>query len=388
MINYKIDKTLLRLVEMLGENKKFEAIVKAYDYKRLKNILEKRKIEILNEYLFIKSFRIIASKKQISNLSNLSQVEFISSVSTASTLMNLAKKILKVEDVALSGKDKTVAFIDTGIIEHGDFCIGQKRIKFFKDFINDKTVPYDDNGHGTFVAGVCSGSGALSGGRYSGIAPKSNIISLKALSSQGEATANKILDAMEWIYINHKAYDIDVVCMSFGSEPLGLNDPIMAGAEALWKEGIVVVAAAGNSGPEFQTIKSPGVSSQIITVGGFDDNRIDQDCFDESFFEVAQFSSRGPAFSRYKPDLVAPSVDIVSCGNEKCYTMLSGTSVATPMIAGLCALILENNPSLKPIEVKRTLLSCCKPITYNKNLEGYGYPEFNKIVKNNSSKFK
>ena len=379
MINYKIDKALLNIVEYLEEDKKSQCIVKAYDYNRLKNILKNRKIEILNEYLFIKSFRVLANRKQISMLSNLSQVQFISSVSTASTLMHLAKRILKVDDFSLTGKGVGIAFIDTGIIEHGDFCIGEKRIKFFKDFINNKANCYDDNGHGTFVAGVCSGSGALSAGKECGIAPKSNIISLKALNGAGEATADKILNAMEWVYLNHKEYNIKIVCMSFGSEPLGFNDPIMSGAEALWREGIVVVAAAGNSGPEYQTIKSPGVSSQIITVGGFDDNRIDGDTFDGSFFEVAEFSSRGPAFSRYKPDLIAPSVDIVSCGINKPYTKLSGTSVATPMVAGLCALILEQKPNLKPIEVKRALLSCCRPICYNRNLEGYGYPEINKL---------
>lgn len=382
MINQKIDKTLLNIVEFLQDDKKSQCIVRAYDYKRLKSILLHRKIEILNEYLFIKSFRILADRKQIKDLTKLSQVKFISSVSTASVLMNIAKRILGSDDVSLTGKNVTVAFIDTGIIEHGDFCIGERRIKYFKDFVNNKEKPYDDNGHGTFVAGVCSGNGALSGGKFSGIAPQSNIISLKTLNGLGEASADKILNAMEWIYLNHKAYDIRLVCMSFGSEPLGLNDPIMSGAEALWKEGLVVVAAAGNSGPEFQTIKSPGVSSQIITVGGFDDNRIDLDSFNENFFEVADFSSRGPAFSRYKPDLVAPSVDIVSCGREKAYTVLSGTSVATPMIAGLCALLLEQNSKLKPIEVKRLLLSCCKPISYNKNLEGFGYPQFKKIIKN------
>ena len=90
---------------------------------------------------------------------------------------------------------------------------------------------------------------------------------------------------MQWVYDNHKKRNIRVVCMSFGSEPLGYNDPIMSGAEELWKNGIVVVAAAGNSGPEFQTIKSPGVSSRIITVGGFDDNRISAEDFNEKFFE-------------------------------------------------------------------------------------------------------
>ena len=121
------------------------------------------------------------------------------------------------------------------------------------------------------------------------------------------------------------------------------------------------MAAAGNSGPKNGTIKSPGVSSKIITVGGFNDNRIGED-YEENFFEIAQFSSRGPALNKIKPDLVAPSVDITSCGLKNNYVTLSGTSVATPMIAGVCALILEKYPNLKPDQIKRILLQNCKPI--------------------------
>lgn len=377
----KIDKDLFDKTYALDEGQVRECIVHAYDYNRTKNILLHKKVDILNEYLFINSFRVLANKKQISELSLLTQVKFISSVSKASVLMNVAKKILGVDNESLTGKGVTIAFIDTGIANHNDFCMGEKRIKFFKDFVNDKKGCYDDNGHGTFVAGVCSGNGSLSCGRYSGIAPQSKIISLKALNKQGEASADKILDAMEWVFDNHKKYQIKVVCMSFGSEPLGFNDPIMAGAEALWREGIVVVAAAGNSGPEYQTIKSPGVSSQIITVGGFNDNRVDEN-YNPDFFELAEFSSRGPAFQRFKPDLVAPSVDIISCSTKNGYTSLSGTSVATPMVAGLSALILEANPDVKPFDIKRALLSCAHPITFNKNNEGYGYPEIRKLIKN------
>lgn len=377
MITNKIDKTLLRAVSLLEDGKKWDCIVKANDYERLKNILLHNKIQILNEYLFINSFCVSATKRQMGLLSNMSQVKYISSVSSANVLMHISKRILGIENSTLNGKNTGVAFIDTGIMGHLDFCVGNKRIKYFKDFINDKDRPYDDNGHGTFVAGVCSGNGAMSGGKYSGIAPGANIFALKALNLKGEASADKILNAMEWVYDNHKKYGIDVVCMSFGSEPLGYNDPIMMGADSLWRDGVTVIAAAGNSGPEYQTIKSPGVSSQIITVGGFNDNRVNDDEYNEKYFELAPFSSRGPAFQRYKPDLVAPSVDILSCGLDNDYVRLSGTSVATPMIAGLALLLYEKEPFLKPIDIKRKLLSCCKPISFNKNYEGYGYPKIN-----------
>lgn len=381
MIKNKIDSRLLYIVSLLDEDKKWECIVHAHDYERTKGILLHNKIKILNEYLFIKSFRVLATKKDLSFLTKTSQVKFISSLSKAFAQMETSKSILGVKDFCGGGEGITVAFIDTGIIEHGDFCLGGKRILKFVDFVGESQNPYDDNGHGTFVAGACSGNGALSCGKYSGIAPKTNIVSLKALNSKGEASADKILNAMEWVYNNHKEYNIKVVCMSFGSEPLGFNDPIMNGADALWNAGVVVVAAAGNSGPEYSTIKSPGVSKNVITVGGFNDNRIKDGEYNENYFEVADFSSRGPAFQRFKPDLVAPSVDIISCGIKEPYTTLSGTSVATPMVAGLCTLILEKYPRLSPQEVKRALLSCCRPICFNRNFEGLGFPQIRKILK-------
>lgn len=376
----KLDKNLLAAVSVLSSNEKMTVIVRASNFDRLKNYLHRQNIEVCNEYLFINSFCVRVTKSQLEALTALSQVEYIFSMSNACALMYVAKKVLKVDGSALSGRGVNIAIIDTGISRHLDFELCEKRIAYFKDFINDRAEPYDDNGHGTFVSGVACGNGARSAGKYCGIAPNAKIISLKALNGSGEATADKILDAMEWIYQNYLKFNIKIVCMSFGSEPLGYNDPIMSGAESLWRSGLTVVAAAGNSGPQFQTIKSPGVSSRIITVGGFDDNRLDDENFNEQFFEVAPFSSRGPAFQRYKPDLVAPSVDITSCALKMPYTSLSGTSVATPMIAGLVALMLEREPNLTPDEIKKRLLSRCRAITFNRNLEGLGYPVWDAIT--------
>ncbi len=376
----KIDKRLLREIKILSAQKKAFCFVYGKNFDRLKRELIAKDIHIENEYLFINSFLCKASNSQIYSLSNASSVDFIYSLSVASTLMFVSKKILKTDKVALTGDGVKVAFIDTGICAHGDFLLGKNRVEEFVDFINSRKNMYDDNGHGTFVSGVCSGSGALSKFQYSGIAPKSKIISLKALDENGEATANKILDAMEWVFDNHKKKNIQVVCMSFGSEPLGQNDPIMLGAEALWKDGVVVVAAAGNSGPEYQTIKSPGISKNIITVGGIDDNRYDKFSYKKEYFEIADFSSRGPALRGVKPDLVAPSVDIISCGTKNFYTTLSGTSVATPMVAGLCCLILEKDKNLAPNQVKNLLLKSCQPLGFERNQEGFGIPNISKLI--------
>ncbi len=375
----KIDQRLLS-PRVFAVNEKQLCLVSTNDYVKLKKILISKGIEIIDEYLFIKSFFIKATREQLLYLSKLASVRYISINASALALTNVARNVLSRPNDNLNGEGVGVAFIDTGLFRHSDFLIGENRVKMFVDFVGEKKYAYDDNGHGTFVAGVCAGNGALSGGKYMGFAPKANIYSLKALDSKGEAYSNKILSAMQWIYENHKKHKIKVVCMSFGSEPLGLNDPIMNGAEELWKSGVIVVAAAGNSGPDFQSIKSPGVSRRLITVGGMDDNRLDEDNYSSSFFEIADFSSRGPSFKSFKPDLVAPAVDIISCKKGGGYTKLSGTSVATPMIAGAMCLLCEKNPNITPDEAKRRLLSVCKPISYNKNLEGFGYPNLTKLL--------
>lgn len=380
MINRKIDTELKKIMTLENINRDVKCLIYVLGFNSNLKRIEESGVKIEQKFPFINAVSARVPVGLINKLSMQNYIEYISSQSKVEALMHIARKVLKVSESSYSGNEIGVAYIDTGIAPHPDFKLIKNRIIKFVDLINEKEYPYDDNGHGTFVAGVGSGNGVLSGGKYKGIATNSNIISIKALDKHGEANATKILEAMQWVYDNHLDYNIKVVCMSFGSEPLGYNDPIMKGAEALWKKGIVIVSAAGNSGPEYQTIKSPGISPRIITVGGMNDNRFDDE-YKEEFFEIANFSSRGPAFNKFKPDIVAPSVDINSCSNKDGYTKLSGTSVATPMIAGLCALAFEKNKYLRPDQIKRALLACCNGITYNRNLEGYGLPNLEKFLK-------
>lgn len=366
----KMDKIV---ASVLGVKSKIDCLVYLENMREGIEALRAENIRVTNTFPFIKAVGVSLDSGQICTLAKHKCVQFISSQSNVFAMMNISRQILGVDSVKLDGKGITIAYIDTGISPSLDFCLGKKRILKFIDLINFKVFPYDDNGHGTFVAGVGSGNGLISNGKYSGIAKKSNIISIKALAENGEANASHILEAMQWVYDNKQKYNIRVVCMSFGSEPLGENDPIMRGADELWKSGIVVVAAAGNSGPEFETIKSPGISRNIITVGGFDDNRISDTTYNEAFFEIAEFSSRGPALEGFKPDFVAPAVDITSCGVGEFYTKLSGTSVATPMIAGISALLLEKDSNLTPNDIKAKLKTLGRPITFNRNKEGDGY---------------
>lgn len=382
MISYisKICPELLKVVSLKNKEEQLnDCIVYTDDFRKLKKEIIKISSSFY-EYPFISAIGVRLSQKQIIKCAKVNIVSFITKQTEVSAQVNISKKILTLDNFynnKIFGNNVTLAIIDTGISNHLDFVFPKNRIIKFVDLINNKTVPYDDNGHGTFVAGVACGSGIISNKKYSGISPQSNIVSIKALEQNGETGAYKILEAMQWICDNKDKYNIKVVCMSFGSSSLGNQDPLVLGAEALWDLGIVVVAAAGNSGPESTTIKSPGYSKKIITVGAMDDKRRPDGTFDVSLFDIASFSSRGPAGQFFKPDVVAPAVDIISTSlDNNFYSKMSGTSVAAPMIAGICCLILSKYPNLTPDQLKIRLLHNCKKITGDKNKEGFGLANF------------
>lgn len=369
MIN-KIHPELLNEVNILNHSF-VDCFLYANDYNSLKIELDNNSITYI-PYPFIKCFYATLPSNKIITMSNLNCINFITKSAKVFTLIDKAKKFMNLQDIK-SNTSSNIAFIDTGINPHLDFLLPYNRIIHFKDLINNKTYPYDDNGHGTFIAGVCGASGICSNKQYSGILPNCNIIMIKALNSNGETNSNTIIDAMQYIYNIKNQYKIKVVCMSFGADYSGTNDPLQKGALALWNSGLIVVAAAGNSGPESNSIKSPGTSSRIITVGGLDDGRND------GKIKIADFSSRGPSENKFKPDLVAPSVDITSTSHDfrnGLYTTMSGTSVATPMVAGICAMLLEQNPNSTPDKIKHILLNSCIPLTHDRNEEGYGYLHF------------
>ncbi|MDR0850482.1 MAG: S8 family peptidase [Christensenellaceae bacterium] len=370
----KIDNELLRKVRLCC-NEKHSCVVYVTSFVSFRQTIKKSGVGEFFEYPFIKAMGMCLSDSQILMIAKNNNVKYISSGSRVFAQIGVAKKIMHIHhfyDVGIFGNNSTIAIIDTGICPHLDFCVPRQRIVKFVDLINNRAEPYDDNGHGSFVASIACGNGISSGGKFAGIATQANIISIKALEKNGEAGAFKILEAMQWVYDNRRKYNIRVVCMSFGSNSLGEQDPLLLGAEALWNAGIVVVAAAGNSGPDEGSIKSPGTANKIITVGGLNDNRNERDEVSPNNFEVAEFSSRGPAGYYFKPDLVAPATNITGVSKSGSYQKMSGTSVATPMIAGIACLIMDKNPDITPDQLKIRLVRSCRGITQNRNHEGFG----------------
>ncbi len=256
----------------------------------------------------------------------------------------------------------TVAVIDTGLSPHVDFLLPNRIVKFV-DVINGKTEIYDDNGHGTAVAGALAGNGLMSNGRFCGIACAANLIPIKAMNADGEGSTADILQAMQWIWSNAEKYGIKVVCMSFGAEPTE-HDPLAAGAEALHSKGITVVASGGNDGPGYGTVKSPGISPFVITVGGAE--------ITASGVTVSEFSSRGPAGGYKKPDIIAPAEDVVCASMAGDYSAMTGTSIATPIVAGACSIILGKHPNYTPDKVKELLMTNSADVEGSVNAKGSG----------------
>lgn len=252
-----------------------------------------------------------------------------------------------------------VAIIDTGITNHPDFAYRRNRIIAFKDIVNGRTGLYDDNGHGTHVSGCLAGDGRESMGKYCGVAPNCNIIMIKALNHKGNGNIEEVLQGLSWVRKNRERYNIRVLNISVGSsakKDLDEGSSFVRGVERVWEDGIVVVAAAGNNGPEGKTIGAPGNSRKIITVGASDDC----DYVDFGNGKINNYSSRGPTKACVmKPDIVAPGSNVMSCnfrfmtGKPKTmYAIKSGTSMATPVVSGAIALLLQKFPDMTPREVK------------------------------------
>jgi serine protease AprX len=286
----------------------------------------------------------------------------------------------------LDGAGIGVAVIDSGVTPwHDDLAepaTGALRVDRFVDFVNGRSVSYDDYGHGSHVAGIVAGNGTDSGGARSGIAPAARITALKVLNRSGAGRISDVIAALDYVVVHQHELNLRVVNLSVAAavhESYNL-DPLTLAARVVVNAGIVVVAAAGNNGrspqgqPQYGGITAPGNAPWVLTVAASSH----MGTIDRADDTVAAFSSRGPtAIDRAaKPDLVAPGVGIESLsdpdsalyGTRSAYLLsgttptsylpylsLSGTSMATPVVAGTVALMLQADPTLTPNAVKAIL---------------------------------
>ncbi|GHB04894.1 S8 family serine peptidase [Streptomyces termitum] len=252
------------------------------------------------------------------------------------------------------GTGVKVAVLDTGIdTTHPDLA---DRIADSRSFVPGETVR-DGHGHGTHVASTIAGSGAASGGSYKGVAPGARLVIGKVLDDGGSGSESGIIEGMEWAARS----GAKVVSMSLGGqEGADGTDPMSLAVNELTAEtGVLFTIAAGNSGPRATSVGSPGAAAAALTVGAVD-----------SADAVADFSSRGPrGDGGLKPEITAPGVRIVAAraagtamgtpvGDK--YTTASGTSMATPHVAGAAAILAQRHPDWSPERLKAQLVSTAR----------------------------
>jgi subtilisin family serine protease len=279
------------------------------------------------------------------------------------------------------GEGIRIGIIDSGIDYHhpalgGGFGPGFKVAGGY-DVVNNDSDPMDDNGHGTHVAGIV----AANADTAKGVAPHATLYAYKALDAAGRGIDSDIIEAIERTVDPDQNEDgadrLDVVNMSLGSEGGSPTDPTSVAVNNAIQLGVVFCVAAGNSGGRTpvqgrennyffdgsQTISSPGTAELAITVGA----SVISDT-------VARFSSKGPnrmSFS-VKPEVVAPGVDINSTYLGSTFRVLTGTSMATPMVTGVAALIKSVHPSWSPALIKSAIVNKAKDIGRSAYLQGGG----------------
>lgn len=376
----------------MERNGKVQVIVHCKDYEDRRVILEqlgyiKYRLPMIGAYV------IEIDREQLDIIKGLDGLIDIEIDAHITAQMNRVNNIIDsrwAHNKGYYGHGVGVAIVDTGICLHKDFTEGGNRVVAFKDFIYGKKEPYDDNGHGTHVAGIIGGNGYSSKGKYVGIAPACNFIIIKVLDHRGDGNISDVLAGLQWIIDNRNRYNIRVVNISVGTsakDTLDENSLLVQGVNAVWDSGIIVVVAAGNNGPGPMSISTPGISRKVITVGSSDDN-VSVEVFGT---KSKDYSGRGPTpYCIKKPDIVAPGSNIISCNINRItgrggrgqlfqtadypmmYTIKSGTSMATPVVSGAMALLLGANPELNNREVKLKLRDSAVDLGQRWEKQGWG----------------
>ena len=279
--------------------------------------------------------------------------------------------------LGVQGDSVVVGIIDTGI-DYQDSALGGGfgpgfRVMGGYDFVNNDANPMDDHGHGTHVAGIV----AANDGNLIGIAPHVKLMAFKVLNQGGYGSQSDVIAGIERATdpYNDGNFNnmVDVVNMSLGGQGTP-DDALSTAVDNAVKLGITFCVAAGNSG-NFYTIGSPGTARRAITVGAVDTNN-----------SVAWFSSKGPNSLIYsiKPEVVAPGVNILSTLPGNTTGTMSGTSMATPYVAGVCALLKSLHRNWTPAQIKSAVMTTALDLGEEAMVQGAGRIDASKAAEVNA----
>lgn len=350
-------------------------------------VIEKKfkDIEIKNSYKdLMNGIAITVKSSEVDYIKNLSNVKNVYEDIPIKIILQDSVPLINADDVwnevngsdsNITGEGVIVAIIDTGIAyNHTDlgncteaeFLAGTcARIPYGWDFVNDNSNPYDDNGHGTHVAGIIGANGNIKG-----VAPNVTFLNYKVCSAGGSCYPSDIISAIE----NATLYGANIISMSLGGSGYADSSYSTSIKNAV-DNNVLVVVAAGNSGPNYNTIESPGSDPNALTVGASNKSDV-----------IADFSSRGTGWysngtlAKLGPDILAPGVSINSTApigsceecDESGYKLLSGTSMATPMVSGVSALIKQAHPNWTAVQIKSAITNPSTNLGYDIWTQGSG----------------
>jgi subtilisin family serine protease len=355
-------------------------------HENVKDELIKNHIKIKIKKEFFYTFNGMAANVPEDYLDNIKNLTFIRAIYTDTKVhvtlsdsvpLISADEVWRLKDSAgknVTGLNITIAIIDTGIdYTHKDLGNCSKseftsrtceKVVGGYDFYNFDNDPIDDHGHGTHVAGIAAGDGEIEG-----VAPDANLLAYKVLGSDGIGVSSSVISGIEQAVKD----GADIISLSLGTTG-NSDDPMSQAVDTAVDSGVIVVVAAGNEGPNYETISSPGTARNAITVGAIDKSE-----------RIASFSSRGPIYLSgeeilIKPDIVSPGVSINSSApmgncslcNPTGYRRLSGTSMATPHVTGAAALLLQMNPDWTPEDVKSAIILTSVNLEMNPYIQGAG----------------
>lgn len=362
------------------------------DTKKIKGKITYNGGRLRHEYENVNAIACDLSSIGVDRISEQPDVCYITMDYKASLCMKTASSSMGISHASshkLTGKGVGIGLIDSGVFPHPDLIHPKNSISFFLDLIGDFKKPYDNNGHGTFLAGcMCSSSPV-----YPGIAPGANLCVVKAFDASGHGLMSDIMKAVDILIGVREKYNLRILCLPFEFPYITRlkSNPLEELIKKAISMNISVVTPSGNMGMHPCSIYFPGNIKDVITVAG-----AVCESTNERLFSISSFSGRGPGPKELsKPDLAAPSVNITSLASNlsyipsrspaldssSMYTTMSGTSIACALISAACAIIYEKKPELKPQDLKSVLRLSTISMGENKYAQGTGLFIFDKLLK-------
>lgn len=281
------------------------------------------------------------------------------------------------QDWEYTGRGVVVAVLDTGIDPHEDFIIPDNRLLAWNDIIHHKSFVYDDHGHGTFVAGVIAGNGISSDGKYKGMAPEARLVGVKILDGEGVGRVSDLLSGLEWCLTSLSMLNIKVINLSVTTTIQGPEsyDPLLRGIRKAWEKGITVCMAAAGQNLEFSR---PGYLNTGPTLGR---SMILVDNADQERTITVNDSRLAGTHEYVNPDLIAPGSGVIAPKAGGGYDNFQGGSVATAVVAGGVAQLIQRRPWLNPGQIRLLLQKTAQDIGLGTGLQGAGTIDLAKALR-------